>query len=470
MNQVAQVIVSIVVFILGLCFVICLHELGHLLTAKLFRVYCEEYSIGFGPKLLSFNPKDKETGKPLWETTFNVRAIPLGGYVAMVGENDEAALTEAGIPPIPKERTFSGIRRDKQAIIMVAGIAMNVLLSFFLFFIANAFTPQQDVYTNRVAVESGSLLEQNGLATGSRILSLKKTYPADAKLADADGNDAAPFIERLPAEEKAKVNQAVDDSKARSVASVDTYLTLSNAMLGQVFLRQEDGTYYQPTVTRDDGSQSRLYLFAPGEAGLPLRVEISYLPFDGSNGSPSAISIDLAPVLMDATKGIYTYQSLGFSPFFSYSPQPYNRHTFIQGEGDPSLSWRSFGRAIGQSFFDQGNGIAQTGQALGGLFTPEGWNNVGGIVSIFRVTEQAVGIGPFYVFYLWGLISINIAVLNLIPIPGLDGWQLMLCAVESIRRKPVNKKFKTYAGLIGLGAMLILGIALIVMDVIRWVG
>ena len=72
-----QIFISIIVFVLGLCFVICLHELGHLSMAKLFKVYCEEYSIGFGPKIVSINPKDKTTGKPLWETTVNIRCIPL---------------------------------------------------------------------------------------------------------------------------------------------------------------------------------------------------------------------------------------------------------------------------------------------------------------------------------------------------------------------------------------------------------
>lgn len=63
-----QIFISIIVFVLGLCFVICLHELGHLSMAKLFKVYCEEYSIGFGPKIVSIIPKtrlqENHYGKP----------------------------------------------------------------------------------------------------------------------------------------------------------------------------------------------------------------------------------------------------------------------------------------------------------------------------------------------------------------------------------------------------------------------
>ena len=466
-----QIFISIIVFVLGLCFVICLHELGHLSMAKLFKVYCEEYSIGFGPKIVSINPKDKTTGKPLWETTVNIRCIPLGGYVAMVGESDDAALTEAGIPPVPKERTFSGVNHGKQAIIMIAGIVMNVILSFFLCFIADAFCPQQDVYTNRITVASGSYLADSGLTTGTRIVSIKKAYPDDVLIYDGLGNQwTDEKIFNLPDKDKA----AIEQSKNRTFNTVDTYFDISNAMLDEVYYRNESGKYYEPVVSVGD-SQTHLYLY-PSKDSKELTVTITYADMystkndDGSYDGSKVIEVKVKPELIDATKGLYHYEAFGISPYMSYSPKPYNRNSFIDGEGTPTITGQSFVRALGQAFYDQGNGIVQTFQAIGGLFTPSGWQNVGGIVSMFRTTEQAVSIGPFYVFYLWGLISVNIAIMNLIPFPGLDGWQLLLCIIESITRKPANKKFKSYASMIGLGVLLVLGVVLIVLDIIRWVG
>ena len=76
-------IISIILFILAFGILICIHEAGHLSMAKLFKVYCKEYSIGFGPAIFS----RKKEGH---ETKFSIRAIPLGGYVSMVGEGMEA--------------------------------------------------------------------------------------------------------------------------------------------------------------------------------------------------------------------------------------------------------------------------------------------------------------------------------------------------------------------------------------------
>lgn len=476
MNQAGTIIVSIIIFILGICFVICLHELGHLSMAKLFKVYCHEYSIGFGPKILSINPKNKETGKPLWETTVNIRCIPLGGYVAMADENDDQLLAEEGLPPVPKERTFSGVNRGKQAIIMVAGIVMNVLLSYFLSFFANAFFPQQDIYTNRITVQENSLASnQLTLATGDRILSLTLTYPEDVRVYNGEGNDITDQINTFAQE----IQDSINNSKTRTRTAITTFFDVSNSFLTQVYTIENNAITYQPEIDLGNGSTSYLYL-VPAQNSGDLTVTLSSVgadaekTLDGNYANTRTTDLVLSPKLIDTQRNMYGYyeslSDLGITPFFSYSPRPYNRNSFITGEGDKTITGASFARALGQGFFDQGNGIAATFQALGGLFTPSGWENVGGIVSIFRTTEQAVSIGPFYVFYLWGLISINVAVLNLIPVPGLDGWQLLICGVESITRKKVNKKFKTWAALVGIGTMVILGIALLIVDIIRWVG
>lgn len=101
-----QTILNILIFLLGLSFVVCLHEAGHLAVAKICNVYCFEYSIGFGPALFKHKFKHKkkvnedeevfqadENGTTLpreyeeGETQFTIRALPLGGYVAMAGED-----------------------------------------------------------------------------------------------------------------------------------------------------------------------------------------------------------------------------------------------------------------------------------------------------------------------------------------------------------------------------------------------
>ena len=144
-------ILYIIVFILCLSMVVCIHELGHLLVAKMCNVYCFEYSIGFGPAIFKkkFKHKKKvmQNGKPVFEartdgkkvpmtekvegeTAFALRALPLGGYVAMAGEDGN--VTEDG-RAIEKARCLNGVNHFKQICIMLAGIAMNFILAWVLF-------------------------------------------------------------------------------------------------------------------------------------------------------------------------------------------------------------------------------------------------------------------------------------------------------------------------------------------------
>ena len=133
-----DVILNIIYFLLSLTVLVSIHELGHLSMAKLFDVYCEEYSIGFGPKIISIAPKGfTRKGKPR-ETTFSIRAIPLGGYVAMAGEGME---DEESLKQVPPHRFLQGVAKWKRAIIMVAGVTLNFVLGFLLLFVSVLTTP-----------------------------------------------------------------------------------------------------------------------------------------------------------------------------------------------------------------------------------------------------------------------------------------------------------------------------------------
>ena len=116
-------VLNIVIFIVSLGALIVIHELGHLSTAKLFKVYCYEFSVGMGPALF----KHKRKGG---ETIFSVRALPIGGYVAMAGEDmdDSEKDSDHSEVVVPKERTIEGIARWKRVIIMGAGVFLNFIL------------------------------------------------------------------------------------------------------------------------------------------------------------------------------------------------------------------------------------------------------------------------------------------------------------------------------------------------------
>ncbi len=122
-------IVNILLFFIILCATISIHELGHLLFAKKFNVYCYEYSIGFG-KAIYTNKKG--------ETHFCIRMIPLGGFVKMAGEEgleEGEELLDNNEQPIPKERIFGNAKKGPKILILAAGGLFNMILAYLCFFI-----------------------------------------------------------------------------------------------------------------------------------------------------------------------------------------------------------------------------------------------------------------------------------------------------------------------------------------------
>ena len=136
--------INILVFLLGLSLLITIHELGHFIVAKIFGVYCHEFSIGMGPAIFS-----KKKG----ETKYSVRWLPIGGYVSMAGEEVNSEKEEVPIdeqvteepkndgndkeemPDIPYERTINGIKAWKRFLVIGAGVFMNFILAYILFFL-----------------------------------------------------------------------------------------------------------------------------------------------------------------------------------------------------------------------------------------------------------------------------------------------------------------------------------------------
>ena len=146
-------VLYILLFLVCLSVLIIVHELGHLTAAKIFKVYCLEFSCGMGPLLWKYKRKNGET-------QFSLRAIPFGGYVSMYGEGVE--LPE-GVQ-VDSSRSLHGIRKWKQAIILLAGVTMNAVLALFVFFIGNIACEQHSfVAINQIDVTDDSICSAAGL-------------------------------------------------------------------------------------------------------------------------------------------------------------------------------------------------------------------------------------------------------------------------------------------------------------------
>ena len=416
--EVLQTVLYILLFIVFLSTLIIVHELGHLAAAKAFNVYCLEYSIGMGP--LIFKRKRKNG-----ETQFSLRAIPFGGYVSMYGEGVE--LPE-GVE-VPPERSLNNIKWWKRAIILVAGVTMNAVLALTFFFISNCI-PQQDItYINQVAVAESSVAYNAGFRNEDVFKMDTYTYYDDVA-----------NIQRTYYLADLETTFNGDDSV--KYATCFNYSTLSNYKhldLSEFMYMYElklDGEKYVP-----DFSKYVKPAFEYATVHLTKRVP-------GEDNK--LVDGDVITIRVEQSEGVI--KSFGLSLYLET----------IQ---------LNAGQAFTKSFKDFGESSILLVRAIGDLFTkPAAWKDTGGIIAVAVETTgvlQNFGFARF--LYVWAFISVNLAVFNLLPFPGLDGWQLLVTFVEAATRKKIPEKVKNIVSFIGLALLLLLMGALVVKDLVRYV-
>lgn len=462
--QILQTILYIIIFLLCLSFVVCIHEAGHLLVAKICNVYCFEYSIGFGPLIFKHKGKHKKkkTSKDILtenlfeakedeyesnETQFSIRALPLGGYVAMAGEDGN--LSDDGTV-VPKERCLNGVNHFKQICIMLAGITMNFILALVLF-MASAWLPQtQNVLTsNEIVVVDDSYASKQGLLTGDKIISLYQEYKGLKSTSDEEIHEAVFPVEvdrnKISSYQKVQSNISTattyDDltNDCISYASQDIFTNFNyNFVDTEKKIPGFDLNKYDSTYST---SYSSLYATVSSTRTFHITV------LRNSEEVELTIS-DIKTVAGDDEKSYYKFDTLGIT----CKTRTY-QNSFIEGV---EVGARNFG-----SLFV---GLYTT---MGSLFTPSGWKNVGGIISVYKMSAEGVSSHSLsYFLLLWGYISLNLGCFNLLPFPGLDGWQTLLALIESASRKKIPSKVKNIANSVGLIIMLLLAGLLIVKDII----
>ena len=449
-------IVSIILFILSFSALIIIHELGHLSMAKLFKVYCKEYSIGFGPAIFS---KKRKGG----ETKFSIRVVPLGGYVAMYGEGGEA---DPDFKDIPPERSIEGIKKWKKALILGAGVILNAILAFILIFISN-FAFRTIFYTRQVNIAENSIVANEGVKSNDHLAFYYPSFYKD------ESNSVAPFA-----------YEYTDEGKllhSNSFFIVDPNVTLADSN-HYILTFMYSGNKTEPAF-----SDGLLLYKAVHRSELntafvnDIQIKKDLIAWSQEEGSP-----DYYP---NFEGGVYTsetdYKFTAHLKFEEYediknieipvaaSKQAAKTTNTFQDVGmsfQRAKEWLPAGERIKNTFVDFGNAAGAVFKGLKILFTG-GIRNMSGIVGIFNTSAQLYTNYAFstYLFF-WGLISINLAIFNLLPFPGLDGWQLLVTAIEGITRKKLPAKFKTIMSIIGLVLLFGLMIAIVVLDILRLVG
>jgi regulator of sigma E protease len=389
-----QAILSTVLFLLSLGILILIHELGHFLVAKAFNVYVREFSIGFGPVIFSWTKG---------ETKYALKAFPLGGYVAMVGEEVSGADLN-----VPFERSLLGISKPKRAMVLSAGIILNLVLAFVLFFASNwGFT--QRTLTNQMVITETSVAAQAGIENGEVLVFAPLNDGSIPVTTEQGLNSYQLYINNFETYE-------------------DTLSTLLN--IGKVV----EGTFVAYSVD----SLSDFVEFQ-----LPVRVYQ-----DATTFVERQVTIRLDAI---TTNDGFSLEPLGIGFYVIMTD-----YTFVE--------------AIAEAGRDWWRGVTLIVDTVINLFRGQNLDQVGGVVAIFSTTSSILnnlGIGSY--IFIWGLISVNLAVFNLLPFPGLDGWHLLVITVEGIFKREIPSQFKNVVSVIGFFILMSLMVFLLIKDILALV-
>lgn len=399
-------IVEILLFIVMLGVLITFHELGHFLTAKLFKVYCFEFAVGMGPKLV------QKKGK---ETKYTLRLLPIGGYVSMLGEQDTipdgVTLSEED-----KKRSLNTINRGKKALIMSAGIIVNLILGYTIFLIGNATTLQTQLVT-QTTIQTGSVAENAGL-NNDGALDFSLVTVSDGQF------------------------QSIGDATVSSQGAKEYYVSFQPVSYSDLTFGKENLTLIDKSISSLT-QMDKVYKLQEGDV---ITLTIQYL-VDPRAEEPVATPYTFTLNTIKEENKILI-EDFGLS----LSKHTY-RYTFAEAI-----------KASGEDFTFSATAVAR---GIASLFKKGGLSNVSGPVGIFTQVSQALsnyGIGR-YLFY-WGLISVNLAIFNLLPFPGLDGWHLLVTAIEAITRKEINPRVKNIVSAVGLILLLSLSFIILLKDIV----
>ncbi len=553
---------KLALFTLLLATLIFVHELGHYLAARLFKVKVLRFSFGFGPKLLGFT----------WgETEYWLSAIPFGGYVKMAGEDPTEEAGEGDSADPDRGRGFLEQAPWKRAVISAAGPFMSltfpILICFFAFYFTATELSSRVGYApaDRPAYAAGiragdRIVEVDGKPTRSfldlteavspvweRPLSitverkgelrrfsvtpelLEEESPIESLKRGAIGvmpAARAPVISvTSPQSPAGKAGLATFDR----ITDVDGQPVATFAELEELLAARSAGANATITVkamrTRPPEEKS-----APPKKAPPAQEEVTatLAPVEGAEGLAAygLGSSDLALYSVkqgspafeagmrkgdqllsidgEALAGRHAFQvkanRAGEQPirvawlhegeqreatmaqrFVTLTDEFGNSsksllfgvafdlrlESYVEGEMIPSTL--TFGKALARAFEATASQVRQTAITIGALFTGQlSFKNVGSLITVYDITVRSAEMGWSYFLQMMGFISVNLGLMNLLPIPILDGFGILTAGVETVRRRPMSLRARTIAAYVGLVMVVGLMIMALRNDIVRY--
>jgi regulator of sigma E protease len=434
---------------------IFVHELGHFLAAKAVGIQVLRFSIGFGKPVVEWRRG---------ETEYWISWLPLGGYVKMAGLEDEGLTgsLEGGKAQVPVDpaRAFDRQPLWKRTIVIVAGVTLNLVFAFLLYVGIAGTVGAPELASTQIDSVTARLLPPGteALATlrfGDRILRVNgdtvrswnalvdhlSAGPTELRLEVAGRPE--PVVVRLP-----------DGGRATREALVRALVPLYPPRLG--FLEPgrpalRSGLQPGDLLLRANGDTLRSW---SDVLHTVWRHPARPLRFDVLRGM-SVLQVTVVPDSQTETD--------------STLPRPKLYGLIGAGPDPPTIHVREpFGRALVSGAKETGaRTLAVLGFLKGLALRQVSPREVGSILTVGQIAGQAIRLGPDLLLSFMALFSINLAILNLLPIPVLDGGQLMFLIAEAVRRKPLSVELRTRLTQLGIVVLIAIMILALTNDVLR---
>ena len=413
---------GILTFILVFGIIVVVHEFGHFYFAKKSGILVREFAIGMGPKIFAHIGKDG--------TAYTIRILPLGGYVRMAGWGDDTTEIKTGTPVSltltddgkVKRINLSGKKLDQTA------LPMQVT---------------QFDFEDKLFIK-GLVLEE------------EKTFAVnhDATVVEADGTEV-----RIAPLDVQYQNATIWGKLITNFAG-----PMNNFILGVVVFWIL--IFMQGGVRDVDTNQFHIMpQGALAKVGVPETAQITKIgSHEISNWESLIQAVEAETKDKTAPTLDVTISEKGSDKQVTVTPEE-SQGRYLLGV-QPGIKSDFVSMFVGGFTTATDSALRILSELKNLIFQPD-LNKLGGPVAIFKASSDAAKNGIENVLYFLAVISINIGIFNLIPIPALDGGKIVLNILEAIRRKPLKQEIETYVTLAGVVIMVVLMIAVTWNDIMR---
>lgn len=442
--EILDILKTIGIFVGALMILVFIHELGHFLAAKLFGMRVERFSVGFPPRIWGFKKGD---------TDYCIGATPLGGYVKISGMVDESMDTEfLNQEPEPWEYRSKPVWQ--RMIVITAGVIFNMILAFFIFTgmtLNNGKLTLPVENVEGIYVPETSLLYEIGFRTDDRIIGV-------------NGDEVTAFEDLVSPAYLTSSNlnyQVIRNGNEIDIPVPSNYLDSlqTRGFISQLFtLPSSISSVSLGTPAEKAGLLAGDKIIAADSVEVKYWIQLTTL-ISEAEGKPIAFKVQRGDSVLDLT----------IAP---------DAETNMLGIASPTLAMAG-GVHVELGFFESiGEGWNQTWDQTTGIIGGFARmfsgdisvrQNLGGPIAIASITRQATDQAGWDGFWqITALLSITLAIMNILPIPALDGGHLVFLIYEGIARKEPSEKVKVVAQNIGFFVLLTLMVFVIFNDVLKY--